>query len=238
MRTWSRGEKLGCLSLVIGALTCGAVLFSVPAIQGVFGRIFRSGDPSSGATQTEADPKTETLNQLLEEQRRLLEEHSQATRAEVVKLHDERMDLRKQRIEALAEKYQVRGERSFDKLLLVNKCTHDVSVALYYMDLDDTWISRGWWTVKPAETVTTDAMTRNSYVYFFAENQAAGRKWDGAGKEASITLPIADVKFDQLDGETFVYPNPRQVTFFRRETGNTWTDFTETFECFLEEPPH
>lgn len=237
MRAWSRGEKIGFFSLVVGVLTCTAVLLSLPAVQGLIGRLLRSGEDSAPAAETPPDAKTETLNQLLEEQRRLLEEHSQATRAEVVKLHDERMDLRKQRIEVLAEKFQVDAKRSFDKLLLQNKCTHDVSVALYYMDLDDAWIARGWWTVKPGDTVTTDAMTRNSYVYFFAENQTAGRKWDGEGKESSMSLSIADVKFDQLDGETSVYPSPRKVSFFRRETGNTWQDFTETFECYVEEPP-
>lgn len=238
MRAWTRGERIGFFSLVVGALTCTAVLLSVPAVQDLIGRLLRSGEEPAAVTKSAADPKTETLNQLLEEQRRLLEEHSQATRAEVVKLHDERMDLRKQRIEALAEKFSVRNERSFDKLLLRNKCSHDISVALHYMDLDDSWISRGWWAVKPGETVTTDAMTRNSYVFFFGENRTAGRQWDGVGKEGSIELAIADVKFDQLDGETFVYPGPRTVSFFRRETGNTWTDFTETFECLLEAPPH
>lgn len=237
MRAWSRGERIGFFSLVVGALTCTAVLLSLPAVQGLIGRLLRSEEEPAAVTKSAADPKTETLNQLLEEQRRLLEEHSQATRAEVVKLHDERMDLRKQRIEVLAEKFHVDAKRNFDKILLHNKCTHDVSVALYYMDLDEAWIARGWWAVKPGDTVTTDAMTRNSYVHFFAENQTAGRQWDGEGKESSLTLDIADVKFDQLDGETFVYPSPRKVSFFRRETGNTWKDFTETFECFVEEPP-
>ncbi len=237
MRAWSRGEKIGFFSLVVGALTCTAVLLSVPAVQALIGRLLRSGGDPAAATRVLPDPETETLRQLLEEQRRLYEEHSQAARAEVVKLHDERMDLRKQRIEALAEKLQVGGERRFDTILLHNKCSHDVSVALHYLDIDDSWISRGWWVVKPGETMTTDARTRNSFIFFFAEHQAAGRRWDGAGKEGSLTLAIADVKFDHLDGDAFVYPEARTVSFFRRESGDQWTDFTETFECFVEEPP-
>ncbi|HEX9735351.1 MAG TPA: DUF1036 domain-containing protein [Thermoanaerobaculia bacterium] len=85
------------------------------------------------------------------------------------------------------EGYEKGGNRQYDRILLRSTCDVPVDVALYYLDLDQSWITRGWWSIKPGDTVTTNAMTRNSPIYVYAENQAVGRRWDGEGKEDSLS---------------------------------------------------
>ena len=226
MRAWTRGEKLGAWSLVVGGVTCVAVVVSL-----------RSGHPSPPADRTAETGHAEAFRGVLEEQRKLLEEETKALRAELRSLHDERINARRDRIADLAERF-TKGERvEYDKILLRNTCRVKVAVALYYADLDGEWITRGWWSVAPGGTVTTDAMTRNAYVYFYAENLAEGRTWTGDSVEESLTLDIVDSRFDHLEGERWVYDPPRSVSFLRRHTGEEWTEHVETFECLLEARP-
>jgi hypothetical protein len=228
MRAWTRGEKIGCFSLLFAGLTCVAVVASLPPVQA----LFRPDRPDRTAETGHAD----AYRAVLEEQRQLLREETQAVREELRRLHDERIEARRGRIAGLAEELETDGKREYDTLLLHNQCAHDIAVALYYRDLDEKWITRGWWMVKPGETVTTDAMTRNAIVYFYAENQAVGRTWDGAGQADALSLAIVDARFDHLEGERWVYDEPRTVSFRRRHTGDTWQDYVEEFECFVEAP--
>lgn len=233
MKTSPVGQRIGCWALLL-ALGIGA--------QQLLSRgNLRSWLPgSSGPTQSPApaegnSPEDQKL--LQDEQQRLLDEHRQTARDEALRLHEERMELRRERIGLLAEKWQRGGSKSFDSIELKNTCRHTLNVVLYYMDLDDQWIRRGWWEVKPGDTVSTDAMTRNAYVYFYAENLAEKVVLDGAGLEGALEMAVVDAKFDQLDGEAFLYPNSRNVWLYQRKTGNTWQDYLEELKCYLEAPP-
>jgi uncharacterized membrane protein len=233
MRTWTRGEKIGAWSVVLGAVTTLAVLSNVPGLARLFGGSHASDRPERSAEVGH----TEASRLLLEQQRKLLEEQTAAAREELRRLHDERMTLRQARIETIADRFEGDGKESYDTILLHNTCGHPIDVALYYQDLDESWITRGWWGVKAGETVTTNAYTRNAYVYYFAENRTVGRTWDGAGQESALELPVVDAKFDHLEGESFVYEGPRKVAFYQRKTGDAWGDQTETFECLVEAKP-
>jgi uncharacterized membrane protein len=232
MRTWTRGEKIGCGSMVLGAFTTLAVLASVPAVQ----RFFEGWSTTGGADRSSAVGHEGSAQLLFEQQRKLLAEQTAAAREELRRLHEERIKLRQARIEILADRHQDREGQRYDTILLHNTCDHPIDVALYYRDLDEAWITRGWWGVKPGETVTTNAYTKNAYLYFFAENRNVGRIWDGTDKEESLSLQVVDAKFDHLEGETFVYEGARTVSFYRRETSDAWGDQTEKFECLLEAP--
>ncbi len=232
MRAWSRGEKIGFWSMILGAITCLAVLSSIPPVQPFLAKMF----PRPPAERT-ADGGEEVADAqlLLDEQRKLLSEQTQAVHQELRRVHDERIALRRQRIDSLAEKFT--GEkREYDRILLRNQCDHVISIALYYLDLDSAWITRGWWGVEPGQTVTTDAMTRNAFVYFYAENQQVERVWDGTGKDNAISLPVVDDRFDHLAGEAFVYDSPHTVSFYQKKTEDAWGDHVEVFECYLEAP--
>lgn len=231
MRTWTRGEKIGCWSTVVGTITCLAVIYSLSPVQSLVRQL-----TSDDAEHSEVTGQTADAQLLLEQQRKLFEEQTQAAKAELRRLHDERILLRQQRIDSIAKGFENKDSREYDRIVLHNKCDQQVDVALYYLDLDEKWITRGWWGIAAGDSVTTNAMTRNAYVYFYGENQATGRLWDGAGKQDSIALPVVNSKFDHLAEETFVYENPRTVSFYHRKTGDTWGDHVEAFECFAEAP--
>lgn len=233
MRAGTAGrEQLRTLSRVLVVVACLAVLaVSVLAV-----RRLLAPETSRRTELTGPEPAAQLL---AEQQLKLLAEQSEAVKEELRRLRDARIDLRRERIQLLADRFTVDGARQYDRVLLHNGCEVDVSVALYYLDLDESWITRGWWNVAPDETVTTDAMTRNAYLYFFAENRSVNRSWDGTGKERSMSLPIVDAKFDHLDGESFVYEGARTVSFYRRKTVDDWTDHVEEIRCYLEalDPP-
>ena len=232
MRHWTRGEKIGCWGTVVGTVTCVAVLSTVPPFRDLTLR----PRPQSPAQQSSQVGHTQSQIEVLEQERKLLDEQTQAMREEARNLYEQRVQARKERIETIAERSSRGKQREYDRIVLENKCQADVAVALYYLDLDDKWVTRGWWQLPPGESMTTDAMTRNQYLYLYAENKGLGRTWDGAGKEDSLSLQIADSKFDHVKGERFLYEKPREVSFFKRDTGEKWTDHKEVFECLAEAP--
>ena len=228
-------QKIGCWALVFGGIILVLALRGAIPVNSALERLL-SGSPPERSEETGASGEDPQVA-LLDEQKKLLAEQGAAVKAELRGLYDERIKLRKERIAGIAERFTTAKGAEYDKVLLNNTCSFNIAVALYYMDLDDTWISRGWWTIAPGDTVTTDAMSRNAYLYFYAENKEQGRTWDGKGKADSLELSIVDEKFDALEGDRFVYENPRTVSFYRKKTAERWGEHTETFECLLEARP-
>jgi uncharacterized membrane protein len=173
----------------------------------------------------------------LEEQRERRDEGNRLAADEARRLHEERMSLRKERMLAIADRL-ARGEgRGYRRIVLRNACSYAVAVALRYQDLDDSWVVRGWWEIPPRGEITTDAMTRDRQVHLYAENQAVGRTWDGTGGEGALDVEITDSKFDQVEGEPFLYATSRKASFFRRDAAEGSPDITEVFECPAEALP-
>lgn len=211
----------------------------VPGASGLLAVVLLAGcgapEPAGSAGAVEA-AHAEAYRDLVQEQRALLAEEASAFREELRLLHAERIDARRGRIALIAERHEAAGARAYDEITLENRCRFVVSVALHYLDLDDRWITRGWWNLDPGATVETDAMTRNSVLYFYAENRAEGRSWTGEGRDDSTTEKVVDSRFDHLDGDRWAYEEAREVSFFRRDTGEEWVEHVETFDCPLEAP--
>lgn len=182
-----------------------------------------------GEGSENAEPSAADL--VREQQAKLIDEQTQAAREQTRRLYDERIELRRQKILLISERLERGDQREYDKIALENRCPHEIAVALNYLDLDDKWIVRGWWNLKPGEETTTDAMTRNAKIYFYAENLPTGWKWDGSNREGSRTLPVVDERFDYLEGETLLYEEPRYVSYYLVETGQDWQEHREVFEC-------
>lgn len=232
MRAWTRGEKIGFFSLLVALVTCGAVVISLPPVQVAAGL---RPDPAELAATAAAGE--ELSRQLLEQQSKLLSEQLEINRVELRRMQEERMALRKQRIDHLAADATVKGKPQYDTIALRNECDFNVAVAIHYRDLDDAWITRGWWTIEPGAQVDTDAKTRNSLIFFYAENDAEGWRWDGEGLADSVTLSTVDARFDHLTNEPFPWPNPQQASFYQRKTGETFVAHVERFACLAEAPP-
>ena len=155
---------------------------------------------------------------------------------EVLRLHEERVEARKERLLAVAERLQKSEQREYARVVLRSACPYEIAVALHYQDLDEAWVTRGWWLVPARGKVTTDAMTRGRALYLYAENKAVGRTWDGAGSDGSVSLTIGDSKFDHVEGEPFPYEGPRSASFFRHRGDEGASDLEQAFECPVEEP--
>ena len=223
----------GSARVLVGIVIALAVLWTFPLVRGLLPRLVPEGTSqgSGEAAQVPSQP------QALEQERKLLNEQTQSMQKEARSLHEERIRARYERIETIAERHRRGKEREYDRIVLANECPADVAVALYYLDLDEQWITRGWWQVPPGGSLTTDAMTRNRYLYLYAENRRLERTWDGAGTPDAVDLTVSDSKFDHVKGDSFLYEEPRSVSFFRKDTGESWTDFKVTFQCVAEAPP-
>jgi hypothetical protein len=214
MRAFTRAERIGLPVAIVAALA-GAALLAVR----------RAAPVGAGAPPELAAPRDRLAKEM------------QGMREEARLLHEERVAMRKERMLAIAERSRKGEARLYDRIVLRSACPYDVAVALHYQDLDDAWVTRGWWVVPPRESVTTDAMTRSQVLYFYAENQGVGRVWDGTGRGGATSQTISDTRFDHVVGERFAYDGPRTVSFFRRLSGREWMDYTEVFECPVEAPP-
>lgn len=223
----SPGEPVGCLALLVGL----AALLVVATATAPGRRLL-------GSIATDVAPTLAPQSQTAVEERRLtLGAEAEALREEARRLREERMTARKERMLAIAARHREGERREYHRIRLENRCRYAIAVALYYRDLDLSYVTRGWWEVAPGATMTTDAMTRDAAFYLYAENQAVGRTWDGAGKGGAIAREIGDEKFDQLDGEPLLFRASRTASFARRDAGPRWADAVETFECPVEETP-
>jgi uncharacterized membrane protein len=169
------------------------------------------------------------------ERARLVDEAG-ALKEETRRLHEERVAARKERLLAVAERLQKVGRREYARVVLRSACPYEIAVALRYHDLDEAWVTRGWWLVPARGEVTTDAMTRDRALYLYAENLAVGRTWDGVGSEGAVSLTVSNSKFDHVEGEPFPYEGPRSVSFFRHRDDEDAADLEQVFECPVEEP--
>ena len=169
-------------------------------------------------------------------ERTRLAEQTRTMKEEVLRLHEERVAVRKDRLLAVAERLQEGERRDYARVVLRSGCPYEIAVALRYQDLDEAWVVRGWWLVPARGKVTTDAMTRGRALYLYAENKAVGRTWDGAGSDGSVSVTISDSKFDHVEGEPFPYEGSRSTSFFRHRGDEGSSDLEPVFECPVEEP--
>jgi uncharacterized membrane protein len=227
-----RGEPVGCVALLVGLAALALAASTSAPGRWLLGPLApgpagpapaAAGSTTGGGVEAPGSPAaTAAIEALREETRRA---------------RGERMATRKERMLVVAADYGEGERRQYHRIRLRNTCRYPVAVALHYRDIDDSPVTRGWWEVAPGDSVTADAMTRDTAFYLYAENQAAGRKWDGEGRADALALVISDEKFDQLEGEPTLFRAPRTVSFAKRETGPQWTDALETFECPVEEAP-
>jgi uncharacterized membrane protein len=225
----SPGEPIGCVALLVGAAALTGVLATSSQGRRLVGSVVPGlAAPATGSSATPSE---------LTAQRKALDLEAEMLRSETRRLRDERTSGRKERMLAIAARLSDGERRLYHRLRLRNTCRYTVAVALHYRDLDESWVTRGWWELAPGASTTTDAMTREAVFYLYAENQAVGRTWEGKAEKGALSLTISDERFDQLEGEPFLSAAPRTASFRKREAGPQWTDPLESFECPVEETP-
>lgn len=63
-------------------------------------------------------------------------------------------------------------------IIFTNKCYDDISVAIHYKDMDDAWLTRGWFKVSSYKEKVV-VPTKNTIFYFYVKSKNGKYKWSG-----------------------------------------------------------
>jgi len=162
------GEPIGCLALVVGLVALGVAGSATDAGR----RVLNSVSPALAGPPVTSAPAADASDTAPPE---ALATDLATLAHEARRLRDERMSVRKERMLGIAARHVEGGRRQYHRSSLRNTCRYAMAVALHYRDLDDSFVTRGWWEVAPGADVLTDAMTRERVFYVYAENQSVGR---------------------------------------------------------------
>ncbi len=111
-------------------------------------------------------------------------------------------------------------------------CANTVYVAVIYRDMDDEWVRRGWWAVKPSQTMKTDVTTLNPYVFFYAEPEGGGNKWRGLASDTTARSQFVRTEAFHVEYDaSLTGTNERPARFFRRRVDLTKGTWEMRFRC-------
>jgi hypothetical protein len=195
------------LGVVVGILGTAVAVWSVA----------RDGDSSA----------TEELRRIRVQQEEMRREQTERERRaledEMAKAIAERTRL----TTALKRQY---GDNVYS-ITLVNNCKHTLSAAISYKALDDQWVTEGWWNLKPGERKTTGRISRNSWLYFYAENSAQKLEWNGNNKADKTEEMVVDERFIRVGEGPLRGTNPKRVVFFGKNAGAEFREYVQAFAC-------
>jgi uncharacterized membrane protein len=121
-------------------------------------------------------------------------------------------------------------------LTLINRCSSAFQVAIRFKVPDNTdhWVTSGWWTVKPGQSVRPKGMaTANGNVYFYAFSEN-DQVWDGSSDSDSVKVPIVSNNFAHIDGDDIKGKNQRVITMAHK-TYETYGNHEVPFTCTANE---
>ena len=79
------------------------------------------------------------------------------------------------------------------QLFFKNKCTSIISLLLHYKNIDQEWITMGWYNIDPNKEVYLGS-TENGIYYYYAENKTG--KWEG---NKNLTFKGKSYSFRKVD---------------------------------------
>jgi uncharacterized membrane protein len=238
MHSWSREEKIAFWSLVVAVVSCLVAIVSAPAFNRGASSASNRGIASftdttvvTTAPPVMSDTQAERLNrERADLQQRIREEQRRAEGEENMRLYWQRVTLRMARMESLAGEMAASGAPGYYTIRLQNDCSDTINVALYYRDLDDRWVLRGWWIVGPQEaTKPGEVWTRNSIVYFYAYNE--NTIWSGSSDSLAMQTSLPDKRFYLLADEANPFQTSNPASMFRRDLGSVYSEFNQAFTC-------
>lgn len=112
-------------------------------------------------------------------------------------------------------------ERKF-RICIENTSGKSLFVAIRYRNLHKIWHTAGWWEIPPSGRVNTDTFTDNLF-YLFGEKGAV--KFDGTGREGSVTLAVVSSKFDYPEYFCEKAGKTRRESFFKAKYEEVGADF-------------
>jgi hypothetical protein len=106
------------------------------------------------------------------------------------------------------------GSPAYYQIYFVNKSNVTGQFAVHYKNLDNVWVTDGWWVIGPGETVYA-AMTKNAVFYDYGEQIGGGNYyWGGTDT------------YQPIKGSKNSYG-------FKEDTvdGSDWKKYTVSFDC-------
>lgn len=117
-----------------------------------------------------------------------------------------------------------------DTISIENDCSREINVATHYLSRNGSWITTGWWTIHPQDTVTINIEPIGTKIYFFGEDSNGG-KWSGEDAAISVDRAVFSDSFTYSDNSELPPQNKRIVSFFGADVGDEYSDFTQNFSC-------
>lgn len=96
-----------------------------------------------------------------------------------------------------------------------NECDRCIYAAVRYKDLDDTWVTKGWFKVDPGDDAFV-ATTRNSIIHMYAESEGPDDEriyWSGN------------------DSQDYIRGSDKQYGFIEKRIGGNFGRYDHRFTC-------
>jgi hypothetical protein len=115
----------------------------------------------------------------------------------------------------LAEE-SVKPSSGYYELSLENQCSAaPLFVVARYLDLQDRWVTRGWWKVSAGQFVPLDMYSKNGIIYLYAENNGKQVTLSDTNDFESISEDILMRDFIHPSSEILTDPDKRTISMIR-----------------------
>ena len=74
---------------------------------------------------------------------------------------------------------------AYFQVYLKNDCDKTAQFAIHYKNLDDAWVTDGWWELRPGE-FSYVADTTNKILYYYGERLEGGNPWWGTDLSLNV----------------------------------------------------
>ena len=196
--------------LFSGACVCIlALLIWAFSLRGDIKRIGNDLEKSKAEGQTMAGQE-ETLNQNLEAVRTELNRE----RDFLAKHQDSEADMAYAAFH-LAEE-NAKPASGYYQLNLENQCAlTPLFVVARYLDMENRWVTRGWWTAISGQVLLTDLYSKDGIIFVYAENNGKRVTLSDTNELESITEDVLTRTFIRQSPEILTDPNKRTVSMIR-----------------------
>lgn len=87
---------------------------------------------------------------------------------------------------------------SFINIQYTNKCDEPLNLAINYKNLNDDWVTDGWWTLQPGESANV-ANTKNNIFYYYGVTQDNDYVWEGTDTFQKVNGTNKSYGFREFD---------------------------------------
>jgi uncharacterized membrane protein len=116
------------------------------------------------------------------------------------------------------------------RIMLSNRCSIPVNVAVRTRQSDGQWRTMGWQVVQPGAVKINSLFTQNRIFYLYARTSDQRYRWSGQDRPGSVRRPIVSTSFRHstgpLDG-----PGYSEVLFRKLVMPEGQSVYTFRFQC-------